>query len=97
MLRPLAAMNSALIRISLEMAITERITVITTAITSTRKNPSGKNCSTSVFEVAEKRVEKYLERVEGVEPSSLAWEARVMPLYDTRDFSWCCCVGARFC
>jgi hypothetical protein len=25
-----------------------------------------------------------LERVEGVEPSSLAWEARVMPLYDTR-------------
>ena len=25
-----------------------------------------------------------LERLEGVEPSSLAWEARVMPLYDTR-------------
>ena len=25
-----------------------------------------------------------MERVEGVEPSSLAWEARVMPLYDTR-------------
>ena len=26
-----------------------------------------------------------LERLEGVEPSSLAWEARVMPLYDSRD------------
>ncbi len=25
-----------------------------------------------------------MERVKGVEPSSLAWEARVMPLYDTR-------------
>ncbi len=25
-----------------------------------------------------------MERVKGVEPSSLAWEAKVMPLYDTR-------------
>jgi hypothetical protein len=27
---------------------------------------------------------QYVERVKGVEPSSLAWEAKVMPLYDTR-------------
>lgn len=26
-----------------------------------------------------------LERVAGVEPASLAWEARVIPIYDTRD------------
>ncbi len=25
-----------------------------------------------------------MERVTGVEPVSLAWEARVMPIYDTR-------------
>ena len=25
-----------------------------------------------------------LERAKGIEPSSLAWEARVMPLYDAR-------------
>ena len=25
-----------------------------------------------------------MERVKGVEPSSLAWEAKVMPLYDAR-------------
>ncbi len=29
-----------------------------------------------------------MERVKGVEPSSLAWEAKVMPLYDTRE---CAC------
>ena len=29
-------------------------------------------------------VKLQMERVKGVEPSSLAWEARVMPLYDTR-------------
>lgn len=31
-----------------------------------------------------------MERVKGIEPSSLAWEARVIPLYDARhrsDFS----------
>ena len=25
-----------------------------------------------------------VERAKGIEPSSLAWEARVMPLYDAR-------------
>ena len=29
-------------------------------------------------------VAKNLERAKGVEPSSLAWEAKVMPLYDAR-------------
>ena len=27
-----------------------------------------------------------VERAKGVEPSSLAWEARVMPLYDARGY-----------
>ena len=27
---------------------------------------------------------KRVERVAGVEPASLAWEARVIPIYDTR-------------
>ncbi len=26
----------------------------------------------------------HLERVMGIEPTALAWEARVLPLYDTR-------------
>ena len=26
----------------------------------------------------------YLERANGIEPSALAWEARVLPLYDAR-------------
>ena len=30
------------------------------------------------------RPEFVLERAKGVEPSSLAWEAKVMPLYDAR-------------
>jgi hypothetical protein len=30
------------------------------------------------------KVFESLERAKGVEPSSLAWEARVMPLYDAR-------------
>ncbi|VVD29938.1 protein of unknown function [Paraburkholderia dioscoreae] len=27
---------------------------------------------------------KYLERAMGIEPTALAWEARVLPLYDAR-------------
>ena len=27
----------------------------------------------------------YLERANGIEPSALAWEARVLPLYDARE------------
>ena len=30
---------------------------------------------------------RIMERAKGVEPSSLAWEARVMPLYDARNIS----------
>lgn len=30
------------------------------------------------------RGETEMERVTGVEPVSLAWEARVIPIYDTR-------------
>ena len=32
-------------------------------------------------------IQKEVERVAGVEPASLAWEARVIPIYDTRN--WC--------
>ena len=28
----------------------------------------------------------YLERANGIEPSALAWEARVLPLYDAREW-----------
>ena len=27
----------------------------------------------------------FLERAKGIEPSALAWEARVLPLYDARE------------
>lgn len=30
-----------------------------------------------------------MERVMGIEPTALAWEARVLPLYDTRAVSFC--------
>ena len=30
------------------------------------------------------RSEKYLERVTGIEPVSLAWKAKVLPLHNTR-------------
>ncbi len=30
-----------------------------------------------------------MERVGGIEPPSLAWKARVIPLYDTREISRC--------
>lgn len=32
----------------------------------------------------EQRVRREVERVKGIEPSLSAWEAGVMPLYDTR-------------
>ena len=41
-----------------------------------------------------------LERAMGIEPTALAWEARVLPLYDARlmhhftAFAWALCVAA---
>ena len=34
--------------------------------------------------VCKKKQTRRVERVAGVEPASLAWEARVIPIYDTR-------------
>ena len=34
------------------------------------------------------RVEMKMERVMGIEPTSRAWEAHVLPLYDTRVLGW---------
>ena len=30
----------------------------------------------------------YMERVAGIEPASLAWKAKVLPLYHTRIYSY---------
>ncbi len=30
----------------------------------------------------------YMERVAGIEPASLAWKAKVLPLYHTRNYSY---------
>ena len=43
------------------------------------------NCRTNHdFRIPVQIIFVKLERVAGVEPASLAWEARVIPIYDTR-------------
>lgn len=50
----------------------------------TKKNRSSARFLRRCIAVKRSAMMRYLERAMGIEPTALAWEARVLPLYDAR-------------